>query len=594
MFTRWVPDTAAKEVPRELTIEVRGPAASLDTAIDEFGALVRPLVMVVAFLANVRVGALEVYIGFEDSPGKSSRPFVEVFTPDEVGGVPDGRYLRVSDVRAAVDALLRSTEQKRLVQTLHHYELALRDWYIGGESVSIGQLYMAVESLTPAIVRLEASERGLTIEQLADSLQIDASDPSRPRWKEALHTWCRSEVIFRGDNEIYRLAKLASDGFEHGFLELDKVAESALAAGDKTFEYVRASILRLLAIDPVIQAKILNDAVLDVQSKRQIVRGTLVGDGPDLSAPDEQYPIVRWERSLSTIELDAGVVGSESTNKFIATLADGIELELNTLDDVQRVSAGAIQVKRSPLALTVPHGFRSESNDLLAQVLPLVNSATKPAEEIPMDFPLPLVFALFSQCVALYEAAYTLVLADLAIEGLPQLLSMAAIAARLEQVSKIGIGAIVRLKVDSDLLIVAEDSPVSLSAEDADVGHQAAEDLLERAHVAGCVVPETLPPVSSTDIWHKLSVEIWLAESLQRGEFSTVNFHASANGDAEHVRFDTRKSPSRTSDGVASACVIAQLSALQYASALLDWPVNRSQLDSILAKATSINDTAFE
>ena len=40
----------------------------------------------------------------------------------------------------------------------------------------------------------------------------------------------RDQIVFDGDHDTYTTAKKASDGLEHGFLELDEVARRALPA----------------------------------------------------------------------------------------------------------------------------------------------------------------------------------------------------------------------------------------------------------------------------------------------------------------------------------------------------------------------------
>lgn len=64
--------------------------------------------------------------------------------------------------------------------------------------------------------------------------------------EELLGARVREKIIFAGDTETYSAAKDASDGLEHGIWELDKVAAGALKSADKTFLYVRRTIIDLL------------------------------------------------------------------------------------------------------------------------------------------------------------------------------------------------------------------------------------------------------------------------------------------------------------------------------------------------------------
>ena len=58
-------------------------------------------------------------------------------------------------------------------------------------------------------------------------------------------------MIFDGDHDTYKTAKDASDGLEHGFLELDEIARHALKCADKTFHHVRRTIIDLLGCPPM-------------------------------------------------------------------------------------------------------------------------------------------------------------------------------------------------------------------------------------------------------------------------------------------------------------------------------------------------------
>jgi hypothetical protein len=75
-FTRWV-NEAGKEIPRELVVEVRGYAGSLDEATAKFGAVARPIATVAGFVANVRVGSLEVHLAYDCTPSSDDREFLE-------------------------------------------------------------------------------------------------------------------------------------------------------------------------------------------------------------------------------------------------------------------------------------------------------------------------------------------------------------------------------------------------------------------------------------------------------------------------------------------------------------------------------------
>src|SRR5215207_853892 len=106
-FTSWVGEEPLA-LPRELIVEARGPAASLDDAVTTFSAVARPVATMAAFVANVRVGPLDVHLAYDCGPTKSERPFMEAFVPDERGGVSSGRRIRPHLMTPASTAFYRA------------------------------------------------------------------------------------------------------------------------------------------------------------------------------------------------------------------------------------------------------------------------------------------------------------------------------------------------------------------------------------------------------------------------------------------------------------------------------------------------------
>ncbi len=278
-FTRWA-DENGQQLPRELIIEVRGAAPSLGEAAARFAALARPIATLAGFVANVRVGALEVHLAYDCTAGKEERPFMETFLPDERGAVSEGRIIRLHLMEATSLAFITlNSDAGRIARALRHYELALREWYIGGEWLALNHLWITAENLTKAVIQRTLSKRGITAKELAQEHSLVTDDPHRPRWKDLLGARVRERAIFAGDTVTYRTAKDASDGIEHGIWELDKVAAHALKSADKTFEYIRRTLVDLLGLEPALADELVGIKPKDVQSLRKVARGRLIGAG---------------------------------------------------------------------------------------------------------------------------------------------------------------------------------------------------------------------------------------------------------------------------------------------------------------------------
>ena len=97
-----------------------------------------------------------------DTVGADNREFVEVFLPEERGPLSEGRVIRQHLMTPACMALLTlRSDSARISRALRQYELALREWYLGGEWLALSHLYIAVETLTQAVIRkMTAEARG--------------------------------------------------------------------------------------------------------------------------------------------------------------------------------------------------------------------------------------------------------------------------------------------------------------------------------------------------------------------------------------------------------------------------------------------------
>lgn len=123
-----------------------------------FRSLPDPLPPWSGFVANVRVGPLEVHLAYDSTPSSEDREFLETFVPDEQGGVSEGRVIRRHLMQAACTAFVTlPTDCPRVSRALRQYELALREWYVGGEWLALNHLWIAAENLTKAVIRKTVS-----------------------------------------------------------------------------------------------------------------------------------------------------------------------------------------------------------------------------------------------------------------------------------------------------------------------------------------------------------------------------------------------------------------------------------------------------
>lgn len=358
--TRWEDAGLEHPVPRELWIDVRGQATSLDAAVEAFGGVARLFGLFVGFVGNVEVGLVQVHLAYDASPDLADHEFLEMFLPDRRGLVTEGRAVRPHLLRGFVDSVAGHAEWNRLTRALGHYELALRSWFFGGETIALAHLFIAAENLTKSVLRERCRELACTEQDLARTAGIDPDDPARPRWRPLLHAWAREALVFGGDTLAHRLAREASDGLEHGFMDVGEVHRRARLITARTFELVRRTVLGLLPLQPQIRDELEAIWPRDVQSLRRIVRGVFTGVG-DLAAANEEYPRLNWSSRASGFERDEDRLSATFTDHFELVAAEGVACRVTGYEVRRRTEPGDPPIVLSPDAIKVSESSREEA-----------------------------------------------------------------------------------------------------------------------------------------------------------------------------------------------------------------------------------------
>lgn len=583
-FTRWV--AGAYSVPRELVIEVKGRAGSLDEAGAKFSMVASPIASAIAFVANVRVGPVEAHLGFDSDPNGTERQFLEVFLPDERGGVAEGRIIRRHLLEVVCPAIASMpVDGPRVGRALRQYELALREWYIGGEWLALSHLWIAVENLTEAVLRRTKVELSKTDEELAQMLDVVTDDPERPRWKQIMREQIREQIIFDGDHDTYATAKKASDGLEHGFLELDEVARRAIASAGRTFTCVRRAIIDLLDLPRDIATEMMEIKPKDVQSARKIIRGSLLGAAEDPAADDQMYPLLEWASSIDSVVREGSAFHMKPREKVTVRTNPDIQFRFDRIEMFGRLAEGEQPRELREDELTVTKTTGADPAELMNTVVPLVDAAVASRAETAYNGAQVIAFNLFAQGVAFFQSAQTLITGSQPAEALPSLRGLTLIAARFEQMTGSegsGLGIVLRMALNSFEELGA----------DHDHTEQAQGAIRQVSDQLGITVPDALPDPESTAIHKSLNLEMNLARTTLDGSYAIVGLHV--QGDNEQRIFHTKRQPDFFTDMISTACVIAQLELLKHAARLFDWSLAVTGVDELIAKATAINTTAAQ
>ncbi len=341
LMTRFTEEGLAEPVPRELVVDMRGPASTVDLALAQFSATARIFGVILAFSANASVGLLEAHLAFDNTSDRRERDFLEVFIPDESGLPREGRAVDVQSTVALLDRYANHPDAEQLSKAIGQYALALDNWFLGGESLALAHTYMSAEALEKAVVSKQSRAEGVTAETLAFGLGLST---------RALGARVRRETIFQGDIATYDAAKSASDGLEHGSMPLNQVHESARSVALISFKYVRAAILDVLDVPDEVRLALLSDrhaGPLDSRSLRKVVRGVLlVPEGvDDVAAHGQLYPLLEWRSSLKTLERDETGLHASFSENVTLKVAEGVQFQPQRFEVHGRVAEGQVPVE---------------------------------------------------------------------------------------------------------------------------------------------------------------------------------------------------------------------------------------------------------
>lgn len=296
--TRYVNEGFEAPVPRDLWVDARGEADSLDQAINLFSGAANSLIPIVSLCANAAIDPLAVEIAYDHTAGKQEHEFFQCFNSESHEIPHQGRRVDNDATGAVIQSLGTHREQSRLYRAISQYHLALSHWKLGDEILAVGHLFMGIEALTEVVLRETLRLDGKSEPELGTLWELDVQALQvEGKLHATLLAEARRRLLFQGDMETHRHAKAASDGFEHGFAEYAQIRESAVGARDKAALYLRNAILNLVEMNPELRTILLQppfDKPLALAGFTKYFRATLIGDADSLAANGEDYPFMQW------------------------------------------------------------------------------------------------------------------------------------------------------------------------------------------------------------------------------------------------------------------------------------------------------------
>lgn len=232
----------ADAVPRGLLIEVRGASAQpVEKVVDWFLGIGGEFSPLLTLIGNAFIGDPDLLVAYDVSAGLSAREWIQQYRGQPAVNPPNSRPISVAELGPALDAANKAPQRDRWGRAVANYREALRHWKPGDELMAVEHLQIAGETLTPISIARVVSESGKTETELADQWGFDAR-------QERVGTFMSRQVsleeTYRGDDQLRRDVRDASNGFEHGFMTFAEARALAERARDQAARLIRAAILR--------------------------------------------------------------------------------------------------------------------------------------------------------------------------------------------------------------------------------------------------------------------------------------------------------------------------------------------------------------
>lgn len=317
--TRWLQRNESVTVPGNLWIEICGFAPDLKSAINTFTNGLFGI-NIIAISSNAAIGNPEVEVAFESTPGAKEREYFQSYISPENNELHRSRVVDLNCTLAILNALVNHQDGERLMRAANQYNLALQNWKHGLATMTIVHLWVALETLTKPKIRAECLARGLSnANELAAALAIDIKQ---------LDSTIRRDFLLHGDEECYKQAKEASDGFEHGYLKFDNIRDISQNVRHRTAGYIRRSFFELVGVNEDTKAELLSDKFsepLGYWPFAKYLWGMLRTEHDTLAAPGNEYPFIKWSVEIQQCEWDQdGKMQSQINEQLIPELAKDV------------------------------------------------------------------------------------------------------------------------------------------------------------------------------------------------------------------------------------------------------------------------------
>jgi hypothetical protein len=224
---------------------------------------------------------------------------------------------------------------------------------------------MACEALGPAIERRKRDALEVSEVEHAKLLGVDTS---LENWKTTLLARARRDYIFAGNENLYRIARQASDAFEHGSEKAATVRDKAEPVAEDVLRTVRGAIIDVLNLAPSLGEGLRELHPIDGGPLIKVIRGQLTGDVADadrLAADESLYATLKWSSTIDTLTYsDDGRISVKYREVWAPQFAPGVAFTLETIGYDRGLNPpGAIQPLGEIVFETQPDSTPQASDD---------------------------------------------------------------------------------------------------------------------------------------------------------------------------------------------------------------------------------------
>lgn len=349
--TRYVDEGFESSIPRELWIEARLKAETIDQAIIASTNMANFFTTIISFSSNGYSGPCQYHLAYESTPNLIERDYFTQFVEDERGLPNLSRRIPSESVVEVINKLAINQYSERIRRAIVQYNMGLSYWKRGEEILAVVHMYMGVEAIVPILRDQQMKMLGLdNTDDLALHYKIN---------KKELDSHIRKEFIFRKDYDCHKEVLLVSNGFEHSYEEFEKIRPFAVQNCNKLAQYLRSTIIELLDLSPDTGTKLSTkpySSPLGQEGYIRYLRGKLQSEHDNVAPPGQEYPIMHWVfgvKSFKLIDKDKvnisfnssvtpqlGENVSFSPDKLEVYGPEGIMVETSSMGDVEITPSG--------------------------------------------------------------------------------------------------------------------------------------------------------------------------------------------------------------------------------------------------------------